>query len=307
MSGARVEGSRTVRRPKTKVMAEIDTSMQEQRRLERELRELHARLAAFESSRWWRLHPRFVLRRLRGSEQDELQQAARDPRDDSLPDDFTDADAELWRRIAPYTMTTPGKVHALTRAVEYIVARRIPGAFVECGVWRGGSMMAVALTLLRLKVTDRDLYLFDTFEGMPEPGEEDVKQGGEPAADVLARLDRGSAHWAIASIEEVREVLFSVGYPRERIHLVPGKVEETLPDGAPGDVALLRLDTDWYASTRHELVHLYPRLVAGGVLIIDDYAYWRGARQAVDEYVRENEPTLFLIRIDHGARVALKP
>jgi len=288
-------------------MAEIDSSMQEQRRLEREVRELRARLTAFESSRWWRLHPRFVLRRLRGAGNHEPQQAPQDPRDDPLPDDFTDADAELWRRIVPYTMTTPGKVHALARAVEYVVARRIPGAFVECGVWRGGSMMAVALTLLRLGVTDRDLYLFDTFEGMPEPGEEDVKQGGEPASDVLARLDRSSAHWAIASIDEVREALFSVGYPRERIHLVRGKVEETLPDEAPDDVALLRLDTDWYASTRHELVHLYPRLAPGGVLIIDDYAYWRGARKAVDEYVRENEPTLFLIRIDHGARVALKP
>jgi hypothetical protein len=204
-------------------------------------------------------------------------------------------------------MTTPGKVHALARAVEYVVGRRLPGAVVECGVWRGGSMMAVALTLLRLGVTDRELYLFDTFEGMTEPGEEDVKQGGEHAADILRRSSRDSSVWGVASIDEVRQAVLSVGYPGERIHFVKGPVEETLPAHAPAAVALLRLDTDWYSSTKHELEQLYPRLAHGGVLIIDDYAYWRGARQAVDEYVGQNDPNLLLIRIDHGARVALKP
>jgi O-methyltransferase len=133
--------------------------------------------------------------------------------------------------------------------VEYVVALRISGAVVECGVWRGGSMMAIALTLRRLNATDRDLFLFDTSEGMPEPGEEDVKQGGGSAADLLARLDRDSAHWAIASLEEVQEALFGVGYSRERIHFVKGKLEETLLAAAPEEVTLLRLDTDWYAST----------------------------------------------------------
>lgn len=204
-------------------------------------------------------------------------------------------------------MTTPGKVHALARAVEYVVSRPVQGAFVECGVWRGGSMMATALTLLRLGETDRDLYLFDTFEGMTEPGEEDVKQGGVPAAELLQRESRDSSIWAVAPLDEVRAAVLSVGYPEERIHFVQGAVEETLPEHSPDEVALLRLDTDWYSSTKHELVHLYPRLAGGGVLIIDDYAYWRGARQAVDEYAHENELALLLIRIDHGARVAIKP
>jgi hypothetical protein len=105
----------------------------------------------------------------------------------------------------------------------------------------------------------------------------------------------------------VRAAVLSVGYPEEKVHFVQGPVEETLPEHAPAEIALLRLDTDWYASTKHELVHLYPRLAPGGVLIIDDYAYWRGARQAVDEYVNENELPLLLVRIDHGARVAVKP
>jgi O-methyltransferase len=226
---------------------------------------------------------------------------------DRLPDDFDAIDAELWRRVAPYTMTTPGKIHALRHAVEYIVSRPVDGALVECGVWRGGSMMAVALTLVRLGKTDRELYLFDTFEGMTEPGPEDVKQGGRPASEILARENRDSPVWGVASIEEVRVAILDVGYPEARIHFVQGAVEETLPEHAPADLALLRLDTDWYSSTKHELVHLYPRLAHGGVLIIDDYAYWRGARQAVDEYVRENELPLLLVRIDHGARVAVKP
>jgi O-methyltransferase len=272
----------------------------------RELKRLREQVAAYESSRWWRAHPRFALQHLIRHGARESHEATPDRAAEPLPDDFTEADAVLWRQIAPYTMTTPGKVHTLARAVEYITARGVPGAFVECGVWRGGSMMGVALTLLRLAETTRDLYLFDTFEGMTEPGEEDVKQGGERAADVLRRSSRNSSVWGVASLEAVRDAVLGTGYPRERIHFVKGRVEETLPGHAPAEIALLRLDTDWYSSTKHELVHLYPRLADGGVLIIDDYAYWRGARQAVDEYVGENDLPLLLIRIDHGARVAIK-
>jgi len=203
-------------------------------------------------------------------------------------------------------MTTPPRIYALRRAVEYVVSRPVGGSIVECGVWRGGSMMAVALTLLRLGITDRDLYLFDTFTGMTEPGEEDVKHSGESAADVLAGSSRESHDWAVASIDQVREAVLSVGYPEDRIHFVQGRVEDTLPAQAPADIGLLRLDTDWYASTKHELVHLYPRLAPGGVLIIDDYAYWQGARQAVDEYIEENALPLLLNRIDYTARIAVR-
>ena len=204
-------------------------------------------------------------------------------------------------------MTTPARVYSLVRAVEYISRNQVPGAFVECGVWRGGSMMAVAMTLLRLGVTDRELYLYDTFEGMTEPGAQDVTPSGERASEILARSDPGSNIWAIASLEDVREAVLGVGYPEERIHFVVGPVEETVPDGVPDQIALLRLDTDWYASTKHELVHLYPRLTSSGVLIIDDYGHWQGARKAVDEYIDENRLPLLLNRIDETGRVAVKP
>ncbi len=284
----------------------VDAVIRENDRLRHEVRQLEERVAAFESSRWWRLHPRFLLRRTgrRGSGV-----AAGQTIDDqhAFPLDFYETDIELCTRVSPYTMTTPARIYALARAVEYVVARGVPGALVECGVWRGGSMMAVALTLLRLGVTDRDLYLFDTFTGMTAPSEQDVRRTGERAADLLADSGEGSHVRAAAGIEVVRDAIFGVGYPQERIHFVEGPVEETLPSNAPDEVALLRLDTDWYSSTKHELVHLYPRLAHTGVLIVDDYGYWQGARQAVDEYVQEHGLTLLLNRIDHTARIAVKP
>jgi O-methyltransferase len=272
--------------------------------LAREVRLLRARLDAIEASRWWRLHPRVALRRLRGQDEDS---AAVHDEGPAFPLDFEEPDVELYRRVDQYTMTTPPRIYALARAVEYVAARGTPGAIVECGVWRGGSMMAAALTLLRLGVADRELYLYDTFSGMPPPTEEDTTRSGERAADLLASGDADSDIWAIASLDDVRAAVLGVGYPGERIHFVEGPVEETLPADAPDEIALLRLDTDWYSSTKHELVHLYPRLVRGGVLILDDYGYWQGARRAVDEYLAEQGEHLLLNRIDGTARIALKP
>jgi O-methyltransferase len=289
---------------------DVGRIIRENDRLTKEVRELTARVAAVESSRWWRLHPRVALEQLRGRVGNAGDAAAVEqepPRAHAFPLDFEQPDIELCLRVAPYTMTTPARIYSLVRAVEYVVGRTLPGALVECGVWRGGSMMAAALTLLRLGVTDRDLYLFDTFTGMTAPSNEDVKRSGERAADLLAEESPDSDIWAIAPIDEVRKAVLGVGYPEERIHFVQGPVEETLPAHAPDEIALLRLDTDWYSSTKHELVHLYPRLISGGILILDDYGYWQGARRAVDEYISENGLTLLLNRIDNTARSSIKP
>jgi O-methyltransferase len=290
--------------------ADVDRILRENEQLSKEVRNLRERVLAIESSRWWRLHPRVALRRLRrrgddGEDGAAVQEEAR--RAHAFPLDFERPDIELYQRVAPYTMTTPPRVYALVRAAEYVSARSIPGAFVECGVWRGGSIMAVALTLLRLGVTDRDLYLFDTFAGMTAPTEEDVRLSGERAADLLAEESADADIWAVAPLEQVREAVLGVGYPEDRIHFVQGAVEETLPESAPEEIALLRLDTDWYASTKHELVHLYPRLARGGVLILDDYGYWQGARRATDEYLAEHDEPLLLNRIDNTGRIAIKP
>jgi O-methyltransferase len=286
---------------------DVERTMYENERLTRELREVKTRLSAIESSRWWRLNPRTALRNLRRRNNEAgTENEAETQRTHTLPLDFDETDAEICRRVGPYTMTTPPRIYALMRAVEYIVRRDVPGALVECGVWRGGSMMAAALTLLRLGA-ERDLYLFDTFSGMTAPTDLDMKWSGERAADLLTTEGSDSDLWAIAPLDEVRQAVLSTGYPEQRIHFVEGPVEETLPAYAPTDISLLRLDTDWYESTKHELVHLYPRLASGGVLILDDYGHWQGARRAVDEYFEQHDVKLLLNRIDNTGRSAIKP
>jgi hypothetical protein len=216
---------------------------------------------------------------------------------------------ETIKRVRRCTMTTPRRIAALCDGVEYLVRHRVEGAIVECGVWRGGSMMAAALTLMRLGASDRELYLFDTFGGMPPPGERDVPSAYDGYSP-LRRWRRGRRgtqnRWNYVTVEQVRSNVLSTGYDPERVHLVPGLVEETLPEHAPERIALLRLDTDWYESTLHELEQLYPRLVPGGVLIVDDYGHYEGARRAVDEYLERIGEPILLGRIDYTGRLALK-
>jgi O-methyltransferase len=214
------------------------------------------------------------------------------------------------RRVRRHTMTSPRRIAALCDSVEYTVRANVPGAIVECGVWKGGSMMAAALTLLGLDAADRDLYLFDTFAGMPPPTDEDkfsAYDGYSPGKH-WRRRQRAEGHnrWHHVPMEEVRAAVLSTGYPAERVHLVEGRVEDTLPDAAPDEIAVLRLDTDWYASTKHEMEHLYPRLSPGGVLILDDYGHYEGARRAVDEYFGTRGERLLLNRIDYTGRVGVK-
>jgi len=222
-----------------------------------------------------------------------------------------EADRAIVERALPFTMTGVPRLQALVDAVRYCDERRVPGAFAECGVWRGGSVLAMVLTLQALGTSDRDIYLYDTFEGMTEPTEHDVSPIDRPALETWRRAE-GERPWSqlfdpeTFNQDAVRTTLLETGYPEERLHLVAGPVEETLPRRAPEGLALLRLDTDWYESTRHELLHLYPRLADGGVLIIDDYGHWEGARRAVDEYFAEHGPPPLLARIDYTGRIAVK-
>lgn len=222
---------------------------------------------------------------------------------DSLPWDFSEADRRIWTFVRPFTQTSPERVRAVVQAVRYLERYRIGGDVVECGVWKGGSMMAMARSLLELGSTSRTLWLFDTFEGMSPPTEHDVDAWGRPAQ---AYLDRGPRFNA-ASLAEVREHMKLAGYPDERVRYVEGRVEETVPREAPDRIALLRLDTDWYQSTRHALENLFPRVVPCGIVIIDDYGHWLGARKAVDEYLERCEVPCFLARIDYTGRMVLKP
>jgi O-methyltransferase len=220
--------------------------------------------------------------------------------------DLTDRELEIIRSVRPYTMTWDERIAALVKAVGYIVENKIPGAVAECGVWRGGSMMAVAQAFMYHGDLSRDLYLYDTFEGMSEPTKDDVSFDGQSAQSQLERDPVATGIWCHSPIEDVRSNLLSTGYPQEKMHFIQGKVEETLPSVSPNLLALLRLDTDWYESTKHELVHLFPLLNPLGLLIIDDYGHWKGARKAVDEYLSEHKLNLYLHRVDYSCRVAVR-
>ncbi|MFE5845686.1 TylF/MycF/NovP-related O-methyltransferase [Streptomyces niveus] len=228
------------------------------------------------------------------------------PKPAALPADYDDEAKEIIRAVKPYTMTSPERLNAFILATRHVVRHNIPGDIVECGVWRGGSMQACAKALLALGESDRDLHLFDTFEGMPPPTAEDLRRDGKSAEDLLAAQGKDRPIWAIASLEDVQAGFEQVPYPGERVHYVQGMVEDTVPQQAPEKISILRLDTDWYASTKHELEFLYPRLVSGGVLLIDDYGYWQGSRQAVDEFLEKTGERLLMLRMDEG-RIAVKP
>ncbi|MCE9556466.1 MAG: TylF/MycF family methyltransferase [Planctomycetes bacterium] len=220
------------------------------------------------------------------------------PEHREFPPDLSEQEIATWHAVRRHTMTPQCAVISLVRAVDYVVANNIPGAIVECGVWRGGSAMAAALTLKQLGVT-RDIYLYDTFSGMPEGSVHDVNWKGETAVNRAAVEGDG---WAAATLNEVTLGMDSTGYTAYRC--IVGKVEDTIPQHMPDAISILRLDTDFYESTRHELTHLYPRLSPGGILIIDDYGHWQGARKAVDEYFADQ--SIYLSRIDTSVRLWVK-
>ena len=226
----------------------------------------------------------------------------------SFPPDFEADATEIISLVQPYTMTSIERLNTLITAVKYIVSNNIKGSIVECGVWKGGSSMATAYMLQKLSDTQRELYLFDTFEGMPPPSDKDISYFNVYASNLLESENKETQqiYRCYASLEEVKDNLYSTNYPSDKINFIQGKVEDTIPDRAPEKIALLRLDTDWYESTRHELEHLFPRLVPGGVIIIDDYGYWKGCKQATDEYFINSKIPLLLNRIDLTGRIGIK-
>jgi len=223
-----------------------------------------------------------------------------------IPADIDNEASAIIRAVGPYTMTSIEKLFAVITAARYVTRHEIPGAVVECGVWRGGSMHAIARAFDAVGEHERDLYLFDTYEGMTAPGPRDRRSDGRAAADLLASHGKTSRVWAYASLEDVQEGFRQVPYPQEKVHFIKGPVEQTIPSEAPERIAVLRLDTDWYESTAHELAHLYDRLMPGGVLLLDDYGWWQGSREAVDEFLASTGARLYLARTGSG-RVAIKP
>ncbi len=202
-------------------------------------------------------------------------------------DPIMDADSEFMRiynHCKPFTMTSKERMYALYKAVSYVTEAGIPGDLVECGVWKGGSAMLMAM------MSERKIFLYDTFEGMTEPGVHDYSIAGNDA--VAEGMSSASLELVKSNVQSPNAVF------------VRGKVEDTIPATVPDQIALLRLDTDWYESTKHELTHLFPLLSKGGVIIIDDYGHYAGAKKAVDEYFADKP--ILLNRIDYTGRIGQK-
>jgi O-methyltransferase len=214
----------------------------------------------------------------------------------------------IYTECKPFTMTSIERMFSLYQAVKYIEENNIEGDFVECGVWKGGSCMMMALILQKMKNTRRKIYLYDTFEGMSEPTAIDRAAGGKDAGMLLENADKNDPNsvWCYSTIEEVIRNVESTGFPKSNFVLVKGKVEDTIPATLPGRIALLRLDTDWYESTMHELIHLYHLLVKNGILIIDDFGFWEGAKKAVLEFFSNKKISPLINRIDDTGRIIVK-
>jgi O-methyltransferase len=223
-----------------------------------------------------------------------------------VPEAYIDDILDLFQKIAPYTMTGPERIWAMFSASEYIDKANIEGDVVECGVWRGGNMILAKRVHQRLPLS-RQFWLYDTFAGMSEPTKHDRSFAGPLASSMMAKYATPThSEWCYASLEDVKANFEKFRALDDSVKFIKGKVEDTLkdPKNLPGKIALLRLDTDWYESTKIELEVLYPRLVPGGVCIIDDYGHWRGARKAVDEYFADQ--AILLQRIDYTARMFVK-
>lgn len=186
--------------------------------------------------------------------------------------------ADFTEIVSPLSMTSPDRIAALWRSLEEVRECDVPGDLVECGVWRGGNVVGMAAYLKHHDMTGRRVWAYDTFDGMRGASDADVSVDGE----VGLQIKRGTPLNCEASVNELRK---SLGDLASLVEIVQGDVCETLVAGrVPAAVGLLRLDTDFYESTKVELEVLFPRLSKGGVCIVDDYGHWRGCRRAVDEH-----------------------
>lgn len=224
-----------------------------------------------------------------------------------IPVEASEFQAQLITSCGKLSMTGPVRMWSVLQALDHINRNGIVGDCVECGVWKGGNLALMSLYSKFLGMKN-SVIGFDTFDGMPEADEIDEDLFGNSAKDsmkISVKDESITNIHAYATINQVEQNLKLLGV--DNVKLVQGKVENTLrvSENVPEQISLLRLDTDWYESTKDELDILYPKLQSGGVLIIDDYGHFKGARKAVDEYFEQHN--IWKHYIDYTCRLIVKP
>ena len=218
-------------------------------------------------------------------------------------------ESTILNNIKDYTMTSIPSQWSLIQSINHVIRNNVEGSFVECGIFRGGNVILMSKLLEAHKV-EKKIFAYDTFQGMPLPGKDDLDLRGNNSVNKFLELknsENEGSQWCYCNIEDVKSNIkkFNINYLKN-INFIKGKVEETLLDvkNLPKKISLLRLDTDFYSSTKTELNILYPLLSKKGVLIIDDYGHFKGAKKAVDEFFDINR--IWLHRVDYSTRIYIK-
>ncbi|MEK7665106.1 MAG: TylF/MycF/NovP-related O-methyltransferase [Patescibacteria group bacterium] len=226
----------------------------------------------------------------------------------SLRDIFDFEKLRLFLRVYPYTMVGWQRLSNAYELAKLIEKEKTQGAFVECGVWKGGCAGVMAF-VAKKEGAGRKIWLFDSFEGLPEPTEED----GKMAQDYAENKSSGkleTINKCVGLLDEVKKILFEIlKINQENVFIEKGWFQDTLPlaKNKIGKISILRLDGDWYESTKCCLENLYDNVVGGGYIIIDDYSYWEGAKKALDEFFLKRSAKPDLIKIDEAGIYFKKP
>lgn len=226
-----------------------------------------------------------------------------------FPPDFEPEFVEIIKKAEPFTLTSTDRLYQLILSVKYLVENDIKGDFVECGVWRGGSVLAMVETLKLLDVGNRSLHLFDTFSSTDifegTVSIEEDRPFNSTVEELRLKVEKEKIDLSV-DVDDVRDLMSNTGYPSERINFHVGRIEDTLKNSHIESIALLRLDTDWYASTKIQLELLFGKVNINGIIIFDDYGFWEGHKKAVDEFLFKNGLRPLLIRNDSSCRFMIK-